>query len=585
MPIYKGANQITKVYQGEQEIDKVYRGASKVYGADKGTEITVSGNPLVLTNVAKEKALDTLEINGRTEQTQLQGYNLWQQNWLRTSTQNGVTLTNNGDGTYTLNGTCTTSINFQQDIELKAGTYVLKANSNLAINSSTYLVQVYSHALATGNGVFNRDGVNGYVTFTFNSDTSAVARIRVQEGITYDNLIVKPQLEVGSVAHSYEPYCGGIPSPNPAYPQEIVNVNSLEVVQSGKNWLKNIPAYSTNRIKPFDINAFTLLKKGKYTLSVADVVGATTWRFAISVYDVNGIGLSTIEKFTLLNTAGSNDAYFNQTGYCLESSNRSNKKWTVIVNEDVYIYLHFTLGDSNSSSIFKDVQIEQGTEATPYEPYKPIHIATIDGIELTQVDKIVKRNGVWGIAKWSKTKRILSSDIAYISASYNNSERSAILLSKSTCFPLLDNNFSEKNRFSYCNMLTKSVSSSLWSNMSQKNMYCLQVNNSWGGCIALDNELIGLTDYTNTSAIRTAYSNFFDNNNVVIVGQMPTEQAFIPLSQTIQDQLNALQIVKPTTVVTNNAECEMSATYLCLLDSAEAMLTNLYIDDLKEVLQ
>lgn len=46
------------------------------------------------------------------------------------------------------------------------------------------------------------------------------------------------QVEKGSVATSYEPYTGGIPSPNPSYPQEIKSVVNPTVKVCGKNLLQ-----------------------------------------------------------------------------------------------------------------------------------------------------------------------------------------------------------------------------------------------------------------------------------------------------------------------------------------------------------
>ena len=39
------------------------------------------------------------------------------------------------------------------------------------------------------------------------------------------------------------------------------------------------------------------------------------------------------------------------------------------------------------------------------------------------------------------------------------------------------------------------------------------------------------------------------------------EETFVPLSQTEQEQMNALHTFRPTTVLSNDADCEMELTY------------------------
>ena len=60
------------------------------------------------------------------------------------------------------------------------------------------------------------------------------AAIRVTKGTTV-NKTYYPQIEKGSEATSWEPYTGGIPSPNPDYPQEIKSVVNPTVKVVGKN--------------------------------------------------------------------------------------------------------------------------------------------------------------------------------------------------------------------------------------------------------------------------------------------------------------------------------------------------------------
>lgn len=581
MPIYKGAKQITKVYQGEIEIDKVYRGASKVYGADKGTEITVSGNPLVLTNVAKEKRLDTLEINGRTEQVQLSGKNL-------INTKN-VVYTKPSDKS---------SVNTTKRTFTK-GTWVNGlANNNYYANAEqikeAYIEDDYVCVRSlSGYGVAYVTELSGVNTITLSlvdvSDTTYVNAIYISEygadgtfirastGITQTvpsktiytaenteyilvlfvpvysyggNTLIKfkAQLEQGKSATPYEQYCGGIPSPSPAYPQEIVNVNSLEVVQSGKNLFDTNDVtygnwYDSNGVLGTSQSSIMLGKKevksNNYTLSW----GIIPYSASLVLFDENNVFIRRLHQSIL---GSFNDKYtFTITD--------TNAKYMILQVSYYNIYPSCTKEILDGLSL----QLEQGTEATSYEPYKPIHTATIDGIELTKWDKIVKRNGVWGVSKWTfKLQRKVSE--------MNNGEN----------YP----------GFKNVDGLREAVGVNV--NMAYSVPSLINVNVGYAMGINTNNtNAILYLPKTYYDMFESEWKSKYANLDIIAYLHTVQEQAFIPLSQTIQDQLNALQIYKPTTIVSNNAECEMSAKYLCYLDNAEAMLTNLYHDDLSEVLK
>lgn len=121
------------------------------------------------------------------------------------TTTNGVTFTPNVDGSVTVNGTASAQADFYlfgafagttEFLKLDATSYCLKGtgNSSCRINiGSTNLT------LLTGNG---SDGIG-----TFTDVKSIVfAMIRVDSGAVLNNLIVYPQLEVGTVSTAYETY-------------------------------------------------------------------------------------------------------------------------------------------------------------------------------------------------------------------------------------------------------------------------------------------------------------------------------------------------------------------------------------------
>lgn len=69
-----------------------------------------------------------------------------------------------------------------------------------------------------------------YITFTVNATGTLHARIENTEAYDTPTYICGYQLEESDALTSYEPYVGGIPSPNPDYPQDIQVVTGEQTV-------------------------------------------------------------------------------------------------------------------------------------------------------------------------------------------------------------------------------------------------------------------------------------------------------------------------------------------------------------------
>ena len=133
---------------------------------------------------------------------------------------NGVTYTvNEVDGTITVNGTATKESNFRlispydtsdrKTLEL-GQTYTLSDGVNQP-NSIGYQAPVYFQfvRIDTTKNDFNYGISTNYGDMTWTaSDANLLQygiRIVVRDGVTVDNVVMKPMLEIGSIAHMYEP--------------------------------------------------------------------------------------------------------------------------------------------------------------------------------------------------------------------------------------------------------------------------------------------------------------------------------------------------------------------------------------------
>lgn len=108
---------------------------------------------------------------------------------LQTVTQNGITCTNNGDGTYTLNGTANAIVDFTL------------TNSLNMVNGKEYLLCFPSPSSDVHMYLMNRENVvDGYgnqvTTFKYIEETTSQKPIHmaVSKGYTCNNLVCKPML-------------------------------------------------------------------------------------------------------------------------------------------------------------------------------------------------------------------------------------------------------------------------------------------------------------------------------------------------------------------------------------------------------
>lgn len=131
----------------------------------------------------------------------VKGVNLWKP--ITTETKNGMTFTNNGDGSYTLNGTATATTSFYiTGLNYIAGTYTLSTNNAITNSNSSFYIQVeYS------DGSISRSftSLNAKTTKTTAKPITACSVV-VPNGITLTNFTFKPQLEKGPTATEFVPY-------------------------------------------------------------------------------------------------------------------------------------------------------------------------------------------------------------------------------------------------------------------------------------------------------------------------------------------------------------------------------------------
>lgn len=132
---------------------------------------------------------------------------------LQTTTQNGVTCTNNGDGTYTLNGTATKTFNLAttsvgkdplSDILIAGQTYRLVGNRKKS-NIQVKLSQWGSDWSVVGDSIDLGEGVNAKI-----SPSASYIRVdfNILDGASCNNLVLKPMLttDLNATYDDFVPY-------------------------------------------------------------------------------------------------------------------------------------------------------------------------------------------------------------------------------------------------------------------------------------------------------------------------------------------------------------------------------------------
>ena len=208
-------------------------------GAKVGEGLSVSNDILNVDMLGTDPndagPLLSLQAEGWAEQTQLSGKNLLHHNLYDSFTARGVTLTKVDSTTQRFVGTTSSTGDLwvcpMTNYFTTAGTYTFSITSDDTIPSA-FRPQLAVHRVSDNAWLRNAQGATGAKSVTFTlaegERVNVLGFIIGSSSVAIDATI-HFQIEAGSTATSYEPYCGGIPSPNPDYPQDIRVVRSTNL--------------------------------------------------------------------------------------------------------------------------------------------------------------------------------------------------------------------------------------------------------------------------------------------------------------------------------------------------------------------
>ena len=343
------SNKITKFYASSQ-------GESHLADSDNG------------------KIMDMM-VYGKSEQKQYSGKNLLNPTF-ETDTYSGVALTNNGDGTYTIEGTNNSSgeliFSLVRTVDEQKALYnsligknvkfIVESGSTISGSVGRICFVFYNK---TENRFSNETYNGGNVTVPTGYDSSVID-IHINVGQTVPKTILKPMIVDASLYpdatyDTFEPYTGGIPSPNPDYPQEIKSVVNPTVKVCGKNLWDNFKTLSSGNVEQ---------KNGTYIATTdtmrVDVTPSSNGSRPLLLKANNTY---TFSLKTTVSTSGNRYVCLRYTNGEIKNISFINNNFINFVPERDVEKIGFILYRSVAGDKVYDVQLEMGSEATPYEPY------------------------------------------------------------------------------------------------------------------------------------------------------------------------------------------------------------------------
>lgn len=356
-PVKPGATteQAQQIEQNKTDIDSLKEDIStkitKFYASSQGeTHLADSDNGKI----------QDMMIYGRSEQKQYSGKNLLKPH-AKNGTLHGVTCTYNNDGSISLKGTAENNNADFYYFGAFAGTEIIpnidNAKTYTLSGTGTNKVQLFTSGLGNSVNGANITGIGTNISYVM---------YRVPNGTTVD-VTIYPQLELGSEATSYEPYVGGIPSPNPDYPQEIKSVVNPTVKVCGKNLLNSTLQTMTQ-------NGVTCTNNGDGTYTLNGTAKSQT---TFNLFNINE-NIYGGKLITGCQPGGGRDTfnivivyYTKDRKWASEDYEVGNGKIIKIKNESSYLLsigILVRTGYVCNNVIFKPM-IAEGA-ASAYEPYR-----------------------------------------------------------------------------------------------------------------------------------------------------------------------------------------------------------------------
>lgn len=345
---------------------------------------------------ASNNGIDVAEIDGAYSQETTNGFQLFDASKLPTKSQGGATVTNNGDGSFTISGSgnltsdCIFSYTYSHEEILrliKSGQINFK---NEMTTKPNFAVQLFYEN--NGKMVLLSNATNptdsATITQAMLDDSTSSLRISFSgtTGQTIKAGTIKPMLYQDGDG-TFEPFTGGIASPNPEYPQDPKFVGDynedtqkydIDFMTSGKN-LFNINGN-------VNVDGFSKVQRPSNTVKdgilTCNVNSTTAHGVGQRLYGLKGKTISVSAKLKSLGeaTLGNMYIYESSGGYKAVGNTTALDKVFAINNytcatDDIVVAF---AGTGGTGVQFYDIMVNYGAKFVDYEPFTGFETTTVE---------------------------------------------------------------------------------------------------------------------------------------------------------------------------------------------------------------
>lgn len=387
---------------------------------------TATGNPITISIGEDAGQVTSAQLDGDTTQQTYTGENLYQSIGV-SEASGGITSELQPDGKLRIHGQASSSSsNFTGTMAttLPAGTYTFSI-------TKTMPYRVLLRASNNQNiGVINAGDTSATFTTTETLTSIWVWGYQLVSGTDYDDT-VGFQLEAGSTARQFEPYCGGTASPNPDYPQSVNTVTGTQTVEVvGKNLLDQ-GAYTSSSIRGASVtfNQDKIVVSGTVDsthypswIMYADGSTATSdWWATASLVNTSKGQFTDSGAYTISIEADGNIGsisiptsfefivgYMDGTISTNKYVDQTTKKATFTTSKPIN-YISFGFRPTVSYDATFTIQLEAGDTATSFAPYNkqtlPIDLGSIELCKLGDYQDYIYKDGEsWKVHKATGVK-------------------------------------------------------------------------------------------------------------------------------------------------------------------------------------
>lgn len=495
---------------------------------ENATETDAEGTNFTLENTENNAGFIDLKLKGDTYQETTTGKNLLPQDqYVASRTVNGITYTNNGDGTFNLSGTATANTTI----------VIIPANIiNLEVNQPYYLYgsvpyngTTFNMAIPmTDNGTSKFLLVNNTYTPT-TTPTNVRLQFYLASGQSVDQTNIKLMLVKGTTAPSnYEKYTDGIASPNPNYPQDIdVVTGENTVTLCGKNLFDKDNANIINA--KFSNNVITGDNYERIIYIPCQPNTTYTLSKVISSPIRNSIG--TTQTLPSINVSIDNATY----------SATSPKTITTNANAKYIVWQIYSINDTNYTleETFDTLQIVKG-QATPYAPYQgQSYTLSLGDIELCKIgeyqDYIYYDNGKWYIEKNVGKYQMTGNETLNSWYNISNDNIGFYFYYNKVLNGNIENAINGRG---FCNSFSEATHRVNISNGNVEQFKICGLDTSY---IAFGLNKNKLSDYSTKALAISSAKTWLQNNRVIVYYVLETPTTTEITNETLLSQLNALK--------------------------------------------